>query len=64
MTAYLLGIEAMIGAWCITGRARRKLHMHHSGPIADIAAKGPWVATAGYDIRLILRDAAARKAAA
>lgn len=34
--------------------------MYHSGPIAGIAAQGPWVATAGYDNRLILWDAATR----
>ena len=34
--------------------------MHHSGPIAGVAAQGPWVATAGYDNRLILWDAVTR----
>jgi len=38
--------------------------MHHVGPIAGVAAYGPWVATAGYDNRLILWDAAHREAVA
>ena len=36
--------------------------MKHLGPIAGIAAYGPWVATAGYDNRLILWDASSRTA--
>ena len=35
--------------------------MHHTGPIAGIAAHKRWVATAGYDNRLILWDAALRE---
>lgn len=35
--------------------------MKHIGPIAGIAAHGPWIATAGYDNRLILWDAASRE---
>jgi len=38
--------------------------MHHTGPIAGVAAHGSWVATAGYDNRLILWDAATRQALA
>jgi WD40 repeat protein len=38
--------------------------MHHVGPIAGVAAHGPWVATAGYDNRLILWDASSRQAVA
>jgi WD40 repeat protein len=38
--------------------------MHHIGPIAGVAAHGSWVATAGYDNRLILWDAARRVALA
>jgi WD40 repeat protein len=36
----------------------------HRGPIAGIAAHGPWVATAGYDNRVILWDASTRRAVA
>ena len=35
--------------------------MKHQGPIAGIAAAGPFVATAGYDNQLILWDAATRR---
>ena len=38
--------------------------MHHIGPVAGLAAHGPWVASAGYDNRLILWDAATRTALA
>jgi len=38
--------------------------MRHLGPIAGIAAYGKWVATAGYDNRLILWDAKTRQAIA
>jgi toxoflavin biosynthesis protein ToxC len=38
--------------------------MKHQGPIAGIAAAGPYVATAGYDNRLILWDAASKRAVA
>ncbi|MDE1917153.1 MAG: WD40 repeat domain-containing protein [Sphingomonadales bacterium] len=38
--------------------------MHHVGPIAGVAAYGPWVASAGYDNRLILWDSATRQALA
>jgi len=38
--------------------------MQHIGPIAGIAAHGAWVATAGYDNRLILWDGATRRALA
>lgn len=38
--------------------------MHHVGPIAGVAAHGSWVATAGYDNRLILWDGATRVAVA
>jgi WD40 repeat protein len=38
--------------------------MHHSGPIAGIAAHGKLVATAGYDNKVILWDAASRKSIA
>lgn len=38
--------------------------MHHIGPIAGVAAHGPWVASAGYDNRLILWDVATRTALA
>ena len=34
--------------------------MYHSGPIAGVAAQDRWIATAGYDNRLILWDAATR----
>jgi len=35
--------------------------MYHVGPVAGIAAHADWVATAGYDNRLILWDAARRE---
>ena len=35
--------------------------MHHVGPIAGVATHGEWVATAGYDNRLILWDLASRE---
>ena len=35
--------------------------MHHVGPIAGVCAHENWVATAGYDNRLILWDAASRR---
>jgi WD40 repeat protein len=38
--------------------------MHHVGPIAGVSCHGQWVATAGYDNRLILWDAATRTAVA
>ena len=38
--------------------------MHHVGPIAGVAVHGAWVATAGYDNRLIVWDAATRQALA
>jgi len=38
--------------------------MHHLGPIAGIAAHGDWIATAGYDNRLILWDGRRREALA
>ena len=38
--------------------------MNHQGPIAGIAASGPFVATAGYDNRLILWDATSKRAVA
>lgn len=38
--------------------------MQHQGPIAAVAAKGAYVATAGYDNRVILWDAATRRAIA
>ena len=38
--------------------------MQHTGPIAGLAAHGPYVATAGYDNRLILWDAETRVAIA
>jgi len=36
--------------------------MHHQGPISAIAAFGPYVATAGYDNKIILWDSHRRKA--
>jgi WD40 repeat protein len=38
--------------------------MHHVGPIAGVAAHGSWIASAGYDNRLILWDATSRRALA
>ncbi len=38
--------------------------LRHSGPIAGIAAHGHWLATAGYDNRVILWDARSRQALA
>ena len=38
--------------------------MQHIGPVAGVAAHGPYVASAGYDNRLILWDAATRQAIA
>ena len=38
--------------------------MNHQGPIAGIAAAGPFVATAGYDNRLILWEAVSKRAVA
>lgn len=38
--------------------------MHHVGPIAGVATHGPWVASAGYDNRLILWDSQTRQALA
>ena len=38
--------------------------MHHIGPIAGVAAHGNWVASAGYDNRLILWDSVTRVAVA
>ncbi len=38
--------------------------MFHIGPIAGVAAHGPWVASAGYDNRLILWEATTRQAVA
>jgi WD40 repeat protein len=38
--------------------------MIHQGPIAGIAAAGPFIATAGYDNRLILWDALSKRAIA
>lgn len=38
--------------------------MNHHGPIAGIAAAGPFVATAGYDNQLILWDASSKRAVA
>jgi hypothetical protein len=38
--------------------------MHHVGPIAGVATHGSWVASAGYDNRLILWDGATRQALA
>lgn len=38
--------------------------MKHEGPIAGIAARGPYVATAGYDNRVILWQAAGKRAVA
>jgi len=38
--------------------------MNHQGPIAGIAAAGPFIATAGYDNRLILWDALSKRAVA
>lgn len=43
---------------------KRGFSMHHIGPIAGVAAHGPWVATAGYDNRLIAWDSATRTALA
>ncbi len=36
----------------------------HTGPISGLATYGPWVATAGYDNRVILWDAASKTALA
>ena len=38
--------------------------LRHSGPIAGIAAHGRWLATAGYDNRVILWDSRSRQALA
>ena len=38
--------------------------MNHSGPISCVASHGAYVATAGYDNRVILWDAATNKALA
>ena len=38
--------------------------MHHKGPIAGIAARGDFVATAGYDNKIILWDVNLRSALA
>jgi toxoflavin biosynthesis protein ToxC len=38
--------------------------MRHEGPIAGIAARGGWVATAGYDNKIILWDRASHEALA
>ncbi len=44
---------------------RRADHaLRHRGPIAGIASHGDWIATAGYDNRVILWDARTRRAAA
>jgi len=38
------------------------MSIHHIGPIAGITAHGQWIATAGYDNRLILWDSTTREA--
>jgi len=40
------------------------MSLHHQGPIAGVAAQGPWIATAGYDNQVILREWASGRALA
>ena len=51
-----------VTAATLSQRAPATAGLTHRGPIAGIAAHGPWVATAGYDNQVLLWDAQTRLA--